>query len=342
MRKKILLVDGLGKCASFVRELSIELSSNYDVTLCTTGTRDVDAFEGIVDSEYVDVKIWSNFYNGKVVRSFGLLLMYFSIILNYRDFDRVIISWRVNLFLDLLLFVFFRGKVELVEHNVVDHGGEKPTFTQRILWNVFYRVILLSDYSLSRYSSYGMHNGVLLQHPLVDCDVEKDAFQFHGNRSFAFIGASRGNRGLEKLVLLFESLPDFHLHVFSTPSSHLRAKIDLIPNVSLHAGYLSRHMFQRVIKEDYTFILPYIESTQSGIFYSLLANRAVFISTDSGDTGSQMLNYGMSNLFFSLDDYQSIVSSYHSLSNSSLGEYEVLRSSIIRNHKLHLYKIFEL
>ena len=48
--------------------------------------------------------------------------------------------------------------------------------------------------------------------------------------------------------------------------------------------------------------MPYCQSTQSGIFYSVLANNAAFLATDTGDTGIKLKSYELDDFIFNLSD----------------------------------------
>jgi len=237
------------------------------------------------------------------------------------------------LFLDAFLAFVYGDSASLFEHNVVEHDTDRVLVSQKVLWRLFSHVILLSGHSLEKYCTLSRRsNGLLLQHPLIDGEAPRDTFPRITVPRFAFVGASRGNRGLKCLLNIFGSLPSLELVVFSCVDEEVRRLVKKMNNVTIVSGYLDRDMFQNILKQDYVFVLPYIESTQSGIFYSLLSNRSVFVATNTGDVGRKMGGGKLNKCFFDLGSASSFLRAVQYLeSDECLMRFEELRSLVERD-----------
>ncbi|OOE31945.1 hypothetical protein BZG05_16265, partial [Salinivibrio kushneri] len=118
-----------------------------------------------------------------------------------------------------------------------------------------------------------------------------------------------------KGVDIFENmLSDFDVYIFGKWAGDLEnLRLDLYkrPNVNLTDAYLNSTFLDELLGSKTIFVLPYRAATQSGVLYSFLAYGAVFISTDVGENGRFLNEYGLKDLLFDRDDEESIVRAYN-------------------------------
>ena len=103
------------------------------------------------------------------------------------------------------------------------------------------------------------------------------------------------------MLSLVGSDPNTRLTVFST-GLVLLTQIEKLSELLVVDDYVCQVDFINILKKPYVFVLPYISSSQSGVLYSLISNDALFIATDSGETGRVLNELGLEKLFFELDD----------------------------------------
>lgn len=300
MQNKVVFVDLFGKVGPFVQAIAGAMPhENFAVYTC--GLRD--------PIEIKNARFFGSWHDDRLSRLWYAFIATVLLLVKQRRDTTIVIVWSSVWLLDLMLMAWFT-KVVLLEHNVIPHGKKKPLLSARLNWYLATQIVLLSDYSFSRFSVWSnlfyLEKTFILQHPLIDrCQTQEMQISKKLEGKICFFGTPRGNRGLESLCDFIEKYDDLELHIFSQVSDEFIAKYHS-QKLFFHNEYLPQENFVKHMNSGGVAILPYNHSTQSGIFYSLLANQVPFLATNTGDVGIKLQSYGLDCLLIDSEKLEEI------------------------------------
>ena len=334
--KKILVIDLRAAGFSLLRKFDKFLHyQNFPTVIYTTRPR---------YSEKINLKnrayIFGNFNSNKLLRFIFLIVANIHILLKNRRSSKLILLWHDLLVLDILKLLYFKDSF-LVIHNVIRHGKNRPSKFDLLRWRFANKLILLSDFSKNQLiAEYPILEKkiAIIQHPSVDDLGSVSVLKSHPkdrNYFLTFIGADRVNRGLNQLKFMINSMPSYPKGDMTLSKQSYRKMLKILNS-------LTQNDFESAIKSNHIFVLPYIESTQSGVFYSLLGNQSLFISTNTGDTGDKMVKANLQGLFFDLEDQESLLKAidYAEKNHKSIrNKLNKLKSLVNNNFKNDILKI---
>jgi hypothetical protein len=300
----IAVIDLLGSGYSLSHEVCSRLSKNNHIDFYSCSPRAND----YIQHDYNFIRI-GDFNTGKIARSVALIGFLVRWGAYCRKYEKVILIWHSILFIDIFVRILSKDVYFLI-HNPIRHGQHSINYSDRIRWVIFPRLIFLSAYSLNQFKGFNlqgmMKKTCLLQHPLVDGAAVVNPSEFDNDSYIlTFVGAFRHNRGGDILIKTIKTL-NIHLEIFSKVSDKQKIILEKDPLITLYNKYLSNYDLQSIFLSNRVFVLPYLTATQSGIFYSLLANDCVFISTSSGDVGEKLKKFDLVGLIFNLESSESL------------------------------------
>lgn len=337
IRGRVAVVSLIPSAAPF--SLSVVkgfLEANCDVCWFTGGFRDCE-FADLVPEE-VSLFSFGVFSKSRPRRFVDLLKGLIRHGAKLREVDIVIMTWHGPFLIDLLTFLLLRRKLILVEHNVIPHCNEKPRKRDFIRWVLAKKVLVPSSSSRLVFNrvcrfEFLRKKVSVFQHPLIDLsgaeimDYPRPAPTIG---HLAFVGAARGNRGLIQLLSLVASDVDCRLTVFSAGANAVLSEFgnqkELLDRVFAIDAYFGQTEFINILRKPYIFILPYVNSSQSGVLYSLISNDALFICTNTGETGRVLHELGLQELLFELDDPESFNRALNFVINNYRAVREVLHA----------------
>ena len=218
-------------------------------------------------------------------------------IIHYNWFPVPIIDWFF-----ITLFKLLKIKIILTQHNYFQHGKLKLRIFEKRIINSVDKIICLSEFVKNQFYENGYKHVIKINHG--NC-YESETSRFKSNLSvknektsfnILFIGAIKPYKGIELLLLAMNDLinvhkcTDIYLHIagYCEHKYFNRIKFNINKyNIDNHviitrSFLIYEQMFEYVNNCDCG-ILPYIESTQSGlpyIFYSF--NKPIIITNVGG------------------------------------------------------------
>ena len=272
-----------------------------------------------------DIKKYANsFYVYKVSpisnnRFFGLinyLRMLASIVINYRKYKYIHFQWSIFFPFELVFFLLFRNKIIFTVHNDVPHGfkGHRK-FSYYILSKLSKKNIFVSDFTLNRFEKnyFKGEKNIVVQHGLMylnGCDLK---IQDRRSRKYdlVFWGRIEDYKGLG--VFLNLELQFLEVGIFGHWSKALLCMKEELATVSsfvINDQFISETLVCELVNQKNIFILPYKSATQSGILYTILAHRVVFIASNVGENASFLMNNDLKELIFDRTKPNDILRAY--------------------------------
>lgn len=284
----------------------------------------------------VKVKVWN------ISRSeacffqavYNLCLFYIFIIRFGRRYDAVHALWLPNGLIDGLLFKVFSKSFVLTCHNPFPHNVKRyASWFLRFSYSLPDKIIFVSGYSYRLFKENFARTDSLfvIQHGIMPLDFEdKDHsidlsnFLEVDKINFVFWGRVSRYKGVDFLVKLCKFFP---IIVAGKWDQNLSSEKKIIQSRGLMIdGYLSLNAIKSIM-HDYNsvFVLPYLEASQSGILYTLVAEGQVFIASDVGDIGDFFQFNGLSDLLFDPND----LNSFYKAANSAVDNFEFFKAKMM-------------
>lgn len=309
---KIAIVDLFSASLSLDLKLSAQIQDNNicEVIVCRPG-------DAVQESRVLDNggRFFGEFKSSKACRFFYAIKAIFYLRRRACEYDKIFLMWRTLLLLDLFIYLIAGEKLYFFEHNVFRHGRKKVSLTDRLRWVIFPNIVFLSEYSLNRFldtckNLVSKKNLFVYQHPPIDESEnleERSSFEAISDARDAercivtFLGSARNNRGLNEIISIIGESQKIELEIMSELSSEQKNSIENYQNIRIVSGRMDQAELERVLSSGKIFILPYITSSQSGVFYSIIGNEGLFISSGTGDTGETIEKYGLQDLQYSFN-----------------------------------------
>lgn len=273
-------------------------------------------------------KILSEKNSGKFLKLLTLLLNLKLVVNECRKADKILLVWKTVLIYDCILFIIFGTKLYFIEHNVIEHDRKTISRNDQIRWYFAKNIVFMSNYSFVKFKKLmwrNKSNKLVLQHPLIDKAKISRSKSFIVRDRVCFIGSSRPYRGLQRFVQNIAIKTNVNIDVFTSVDVTTEKMCNRCENVNLSNGFLKSDDFEVVLQTYRFFVLPYLTSSQSGIFYSIIANDGVPIVTDTGDCAEKLREFGLDKLIFDLDEPSSFLTAVAFATENELEIYDKLQ-----------------
>ena len=206
------------------------------------------------------------------------------------------------------MILLFNPNNSIFIHNPHHHNG-RVNISVILLCLLSKKIFFLSEASMNVFNhiTFGsFHNKArIVTHPLTNAS-DKPEYKINNSRSckrfdLVFTGRDRGNRGLKELTKVCEKYK-LKCTIYSQTTN----------KNSKYVTYLNKFLVEDefiklLARRDIILVLPYINATQSGIFYSALANRTLIISTATSDIASKLTSHGLCDLIYSKTEPESLI-----------------------------------
>lgn len=259
-------------------------------------------------------KISSSLQVHRLRRILELWKLYLELLSSRRKYKKIFLNFPPSLILDLILWPIFNSRIHWLLHNV-DRKSRLPDKFARWVRTILYNnIVFLSEAGLRQYSrasfprSSEHKNFFVAEHGLLPLTLQETSLSANWRLSsrddetaVIVIGNVKAYKGIYEL----NDLPQVFEN--TTVSCRLYGKFEnaqLIPHFK-KKGWLVDNDFQtedallRIITSESIFILPHLESTQSGLYYTLLNYRALFVCSRCGQQEIDFDKYGLRKLLFS-------------------------------------------
>lgn len=288
------------------------------VTLLASHTQyNVEFLSELAREDKAHVELWriSSTVVNRAIGILNYLRMLTFLLVNLRKFDVVYYNFPKGWLLESIIFRILGHKAVFCIHNAVPHGFEaKRHLGTRALASSAHRLLFVSAWTksdfVSRYGPAYENLSDVMQHGIIGIDPLDSPQSYQLCESFcgvAFWGNIKPYKGVEVFRLLPKDwLPkavDKRYLIagkWDHDLSHLRDEYKARNEIDLHDGFLTRESVKDLLAQDYIFLLPYRQASQSGILYTLLFYGRYFIGTDRGDIGDFLRTNGLEKLI--IDD----------------------------------------
>ena len=301
-KQSILVLDLFSWSPSLTIELLETCSAKtINAKLITGHMRDAHKRESFkkYNVEYLSVE-----NHGKIVKLLTLFINIKFIISECLKADKILLVWKTVLIYDSMLLVIFGKKIFYFEHNIIEHNRKNITIYDKVRWYLAKNIVFMSNYTFEKFNKLvpaNNSNKLILQHPLIDQSKNVRPNVSKISDRVCFVGSSRSYRGLQRFVANIASKAIVKVDVFTSVDSSTEQLCNRYGNVHVSNGFLMSRDFVNKLQRYRLFVLPYLRSSQSGIFYSIIANDGIPIVTDTGDTAEKLRKFGLGELVFDLD-----------------------------------------
>lgn len=275
---------------------------------------------GTVHSYNVSRTTGSNFF----FRAINYLCLLFCIYKNHKKYKKLYFNFPNIFIFDFIFFYLLRKKIIFVAHNFVPHdSGLYIDLRVLLLAKISGSVMTVSSFSdmefKKRYKKYINIDKVFFsQHPNLRIAPEVCRLpdkKVLNNPVITFWGNIKAYKGVEFFLDLKKYLSNSSLNY----KIEIYGKWDknMLPlkkqmeenNIFVDNRFLDQDEVFKILNEDRIFVLPYKNASQSGVLYTFLEYRAIFLTTDEGDCGSFYKQHNLSEMLFYYDSPMSFISS---------------------------------
>jgi hypothetical protein len=355
--KKIGVIDITGRGISFDVEFCNKLSNDFDIIFFTTDPIvKSKKLDDLSKSNKIELVKFGRFSGSKISRLLNIINFFIYLYKVRKEIDSFVLLWAPLPYLYLFVFVTLKIDFHYLIHNPVEHGENKISVSKLLLCKFARSLIFVSEYSfndfMKRTSCIFFDKSVNISHGEVDAieDIQINSEQANcwlhhlNDVDVVFWGANRGNRGLQSFLETIEK-SEISIAIFSNLKKSEILHLKKYKNIKfIHPRYLLEHELAHLMLMKKIFVLPYINATQSGVFYSLLTNRAKFIATDVADTGDFLRCSSMEKIVFQINDFESIVNALSQAKNmyQDMRQIDAILNSIKWSSKENQYAFSKL
>lgn len=328
--KNIAIVDPASYALTYDYYFIKSLSKSYNIFFyCSKTAFNYEFIEEIKSLPNVTVLEFKVSGVNKIKGIYNFIKLYFKLFLNRKSYSSINIQWSVIPLIEFFFFLSFRGKLIFTMHNSVPHNSKRKTtlfnkFASKISqYNVF-----VSEYTKGVFEknySFKSCRNIVFQHgamPLtlkrINSTVSSEILSTQtnlrevSNMKLIFWGNIKHYKGVDFLVDNIDSLSqnDLDLEVYGKYDH----KLKYLHNQILNSGhrsvndYLPLDYVESILNQDNSLvILPYRNSSQSGIMYNCISIGKPFICSNVGESAFFLKSNNLSNLVFEFDNLSSLI-----------------------------------
>lgn len=299
--------------------------------------------EGVTLRTY---KISSSLQRGLLFTIIEMLKLFVLVIMKAKSYDRIYLNFPKIILFDLILAIGFRKKIFWLMHNVNRNETTIGKLANRLRFVIYENIVLMSDAACNQLRIQGFYNlgphhklfiskhGLL---PLIPCkEVESANWRLNENKSvnsIICIGNIKVYKGILDLISLPHLLDDYNLNYkIYGKFQDFDIKTTFEKNGwFVSDGFQSDELLINIITSGSLFILSHLQSSQSGIYYTLMHYRALFIASRCGQQEIDFVKFGLEGLLFDPGNVQSAARAVrYALDNSNKiqNQFETLRCTI--------------
>lgn len=264
-----------------------------------------------------------NISSSVVPKSIGLLnyiKMLSEILLKKNRYNKIHFIWNLYLPAEQIFFRLFGNKFIFTFHNNVPHSFKEKVFKPYQQINKFaQRKVFVSNFTKENfildYGNYGEY--YLLKHGIMPISNDNKVSNIsEPSDDIYFWGRVEEYKGID---IFQKFLTNYHVKIYgkwNVGLSKLKNELNNKRNIEIIDRYLQNDELIDLLCSDNIFILPYIDATQSGVLYTLLAYEKVFISSDVGENSMFLKENGLDKLIFNRENEKSIIESFEFAKNN--------------------------
>ncbi|WP_111638656.1 glycosyltransferase [Marinomonas shanghaiensis] len=318
--KKIAIVDPssytLPYDTSYIKCLSKKMGIDF---FCSMGKdypvffEDLNAYSDNVYSYKISPSSSANVFFG----IFSYLKMLLKIYSNRGRYDVINFQWSIFFPFEFIFFILLRDKVIFTIHNDVPHGFKgRRKLTYYILSKISRKNIFVSEYTKKRFSDNYFENdkNIVVQHGNMYFGdyffQKKERNEYHYD--VIFWGRVESYKGIDILLTLKSLGFEFGIYGrWSTSLNKLKNEMEKYEDFHIFDEYINEEKLIAIFNKRAIFILPYKAATQSGVLYTFLAYRVVFIASDVGENAQFLRKHNFHDLIFKRDDPKDIIRAFN-------------------------------
>ncbi len=292
-----------------------------------------------INNIHSDISCYEYSISGSVVSRIYGVLNYFHLLYKLfktrHKYKYIHFNWSLIPYFDsIVLPILFSNKLIYSLHNIVPHENRPSSIIhEHSLSKKSVKLILLSEYAFNASESLNK-NRFLLQHGLT---LEAKAPSPKLPTECIFIGSIKPYKGIDGFINLAEIRKGKEsFHIFGKWEKSLVKEKKLAEyNCHIKDIYLDDESFSKVFSSDKSlFVLPYLNISQSGILFNIIAGCQPFIASDRGDFS----------LFAKKIGYPQILFDPHNLNDMEraldfcLENHIAIKESILQERHSYLWK----
>lgn len=322
--ERIIIVDPSSRTLPYDYYYIREIAKSFRVTFFCSSTRyNNEYIQSIRALENVEVQ---KFRISDINRIVGLVIyskMLFQIIATQSKYSAIHFFWSIAFALEAPFFLLIKRKLVFTFHNDRPHKSSSLTYWPfKFIYKVSQRAIFVSEVVQNRFEKNYRLNDVgkimLVQHGIMpislDCSLSDNSLAKPGflEKRIVFWGTVKPYKGIDLFLKLKRDkyFDDFKFEIYGKWDKKLhpiKKRLEAL-GVSIVDEYLSISQLSKVLEINGIFILPYKEASQSGVLYTLLHYKKIFISTNTGDNAAFLADSDLSGLIFSREKIDELIS----------------------------------
>lgn len=232
---------------------------------------------------------------------------------NRNQIKTIHFNWAQTILPGILVLMYFRRRSILTVHNATPHDGNFITIFANFLNYLFFSKLLLVSQT-NRKRLVGMYPWLTRKMYLIPHGL----LSFPGMRSnlvesklnsncIIFFGTVKKYKGIHILAQHFSTteFSSLNLKIFGKWELKL-TKPQVLNNIDIEDEYVPDEKIHALLTAGTTFILPYMNDSQSGVFYLIVNYGKIPICTNRGESYRLLKSVGLERLTFSLEDRKSL------------------------------------
>jgi len=267
------------------------------------------------------------------LRAKNYFYLLFAIYKNHKKYKKIYFNFPNIFIFDFIFFYLLRKKIIYVVHNSVPHNSSfHIDFRVLLLSKICESVMTVSNFSdiefKNRYKKFINVNKIIFsQHPNLkiapelSCLKNKDLLN---DPVITFWGNIKAYKGVEFFLDLAKYISSHKLNYkidiygkWDTNMLHLKTEMEE-NNIFIDNRFLDHDEVYKILNEDRIFVLPYKKATQSGVLYTFLEYKSIFLTTDEGDCGSFYKQHNLNEMLFNYDSPKSLIDAIEFVLNNQL------------------------
>lgn len=323
MKDKIAIIDPGSFILPYDYFYISELSKMYDIDFYCSYTNINEIYiEKLRENSKVTIYVKSIYTNknlkkmSKILGFINYISLLLSIIKNIRDYRYVHFMWSIFPPLETLFFFIFSKKIIFTLHNDKPHSNSNYYYLPyQILTKLSSKVVFVSQFTRDRFlKHYTISDKVyLINHGILPLDESplsepKDS-KLCIKKEIIFWGRVIDYKGVDIFDVYRQTFNKYNVKIIGRWDKNLndlKSKLQINKNIIINDEYISQEKLYELMQVESLFILPYKNATQSGVLYTLLFYKRVFIASNIGETYEFLKKYNLSQLAFDREDEKTI------------------------------------